>query len=152
MAKRKSYDECIKGNNLIQTIPDKNKTEELLKLVEHRKKFWKEIEKKSNKYPSLFIEGHYEIIKELFTAIISLDGWKALNHECLFAYIIANYKDKIEIDFEFLLELKDTRNSIDYRGIMLGKDKWDNIKMKMDITINALIDYVKEMINENKRG
>lgn len=148
MAKRKSYDKCIKENNLIQTISDKSKAEELLKLVEHRKKFWKEIEKKSSKYPSLFIEGHYEIIKELFTAIISLDGWKALNHECLFAYIIKNYKDKIEVDFEFLLELKDTRNSIDYRGVMLSKDKWNNIKMKVNISINALIDFLKERIKE----
>lgn len=148
MAKRKSYDKCIRENNLIQTIPDKSKAEELLRLVEHRKKFWKEIEKKSSKYPSLFIEGHYEIIKELFTAIMSLDGWKALNHECLFAYIIKNYKDKIEVDFEFLLELKDTRNSIDYRGVMLSKDKWNNIKMKVYVSINALIDYVKERIKE----
>ena len=152
MAKRKSYDECIKKDNLIQTIPDISKTEELLKLAKHRKQFWKETENKSNTYPSLFIEGHYEIIKELFTAIMSLDGWKAINHECLFAYIIKNYKAKIEIDFEFLLELKDTRNSIDYRGIMLGKDKWDNIKMKVDIITNTLIDYIKERVKEKKWG
>ncbi len=148
MAKRKSYDECIKENNLIQTIPDKNKAEELLKLAKHRIEFWEEIKEKSDKYTSLFIEGHYEIIKELFTVIVSLDGWKALNHECLFAYIIQNYKDKIEIDFEFLLELKDTRNSIDYRRIMLGKDKWDNVKLKVDVSIKALINYIKERIEE----
>ncbi|MBS3176719.1 hypothetical protein J4457_05805 [Candidatus Woesearchaeota archaeon] len=33
------------------------------------------------------VEGHYEVIKELCTAILAIDGWKALNHECLFAYL-----------------------------------------------------------------
>lgn len=146
MAKRKNYNECVKANDLVETIPDKNKAEELLKLVEHRRQFWEEVEDKSSKYPSLFVEGHYEIVKELFTAIMSLDGWKALDHECLFAYIIQNYKDEIEVDFEFLLELKDTRNSIDYRGIMLGKDKWDKIKLKVDVSVNALVEYLEERI------
>lgn len=148
MAKRKHYNECIKENNLVQTIPDKNMAEELLRLVNHRRDFWKEIESKADKYPSLFIEGHYEIVKELFTAILSLDGWKALNHECLFAYVRKGYANKIEIDFDFLSELKDTRNSIDYRGIMLSKDKWKNIKMKVDISINAVIQYLNKRITD----
>ncbi len=55
---------------------------------------------KAKLFPSLFLEGHYEIIKELATALLILDGWKALNHECLFAYL-KEKKSKIELDFDY---------------------------------------------------
>ena len=73
--KRKEFDYCIEKNELIQTWDkDKALATELLKLAEHRHNFWKEVELE-DKYPSLYVEGHYEIIKELCTAILALDGW-----------------------------------------------------------------------------
>ena len=84
----------------------------------------------------MYIEGHYEIIKELCTAILSIEGWKALNHECLFAYL--RKKKDLEFDFDYLLELKDTRNDIDYRGIMISKDIWKENQLKIMLIINLL--------------
>ena len=61
-----NFNDCIKKGNIIETgEKDFNKAKELLELAEHKLSFWKEIEGKAQKYPSLFIEGHYEIIKEL---------------------------------------------------------------------------------------
>lgn len=93
MKKRAGFTDCIEDKGLIETgIPDKLMAKELLTLVMHKENFWAEAGL-ANKYPTLYIEGHYEIIKELCTAILMLDGWKALNHECLFAYLIANLKN-----------------------------------------------------------
>ena len=102
--------------------------------------------KRQGEYPSLYLEGHYETIKELCTAILALDGWKALNHECLFAYL-KNKRPDIEIDFEFLLDLKDTRNSIDYRGVKVSPGIWNQNKMRIRLTIKALAEYVRKRLD-----
>ncbi len=114
---------------------------ELLALAEHRQAFWNSVKQKSREFPSLFLEGHYEIIKELCTAVLALDGWKALDHECLFAYIKSK-KDDLEVDFNYILELKDTRNAIDYRGTRVSHEIWKNNELKITVTINALKEYI----------
>ena len=135
--KRKEFDQCIKENKLIETnYKDKGLAEELLNFAQHRLDFWNKIQFQ-NDFPSLVLEGHYEIIKELATAILALDGWNALDHECLFAYL-KNKKKDLEIDFDFLLELKDTRNSISYRGVMLNSSTWTQNKLKIQTIIKTM--------------
>ena len=156
MAARKEYEECIEKENLIETgIADEGRAKELLNLTKHRESFWEELEEDAakeygKKYPSLFLEGYYEIVKELLTAITCLDGWKATNHECLFAYIKKNYKDKLEMDLDFLLLLKDLRNDIDYRGARVGYEKWESNKLRIRAEIKALKDYIKERLKKEK--
>ena len=146
--RRKDFNECIGGNKLFETgVKDKSMAKELLVLAEHRESFWKYVSNKAKEFPSLFIEGYYEIIKELCTAVLALDGWKALDHECLFAYLKKN-KQELEIDFDYLLELKDTRNSIDYRGVMVSYDIWKSNELKINLVVSALKDYVKDRLEE----
>jgi len=148
--KRKSFNKCTAENELMH-IEDSDfpLAAELLKLAEHRQKFWKEIEREET-YPSLYLEGHYEIIKELCTAILALDGWKALNHECLFAYL-KEMRKNLEVDFDYLLELKDIRNSIDYRGATIRPETWKQNKLKISITIRTLSEYVRNQLLTNNR-
>jgi hypothetical protein len=144
--KRKDFAGCIKENKLFETgLEDISMAKELLILAEHKELFWKSISEKAKEFPSLFIEGYYEIVKELSTAILTLDGWKSLNHECLFAYLKEN-KTHLEIDFDYLLELKDTRNAIDYRGVKVSYDIWKNNELKINLVINALKEYIKNQL------
>jgi len=149
---RKEYGECKEKGELIETgVPDKNMAKELLNLTDHRKSFWEELENDDTrqypkKYPSLFLEGYYEIVKELLTSVLLLDGWKATNHECLFAYIKEHYGNTLEMDTDFLLELKDLRNNIDYRGVMVSSEKWENAKLRIKTEIKALKEYVSERV------
>lgn len=143
--KREEFDHCLKENELIETgIKDQAMARELLAMAEHREQFWKEVDK-ADKYPSLYLEGHYEIVKELSTAILVLEGWKALNHECLFAFLKSKKQD-LELDFDYLLELKDTRNSIDYRGVKVSSELWKNNKLKIGIVIKTLKEYIKKRL------
>lgn len=142
--KRKEFDQCIRENKLIETgVEDSSMAKELLSLAEHKEEFWNTTREKAKLFPSLFLEGYYEIIKELCTAILALDGWRALNHECLFAYL-KQKKTDLEIDFNYLLELKDLRNSIDYRGAKVGYDTWHKNEMKIKVTIEVLKEYVQK--------
>lgn len=143
--KRKDFDLCLEKNELIETgVKDKAMAQELLSMAEHREQFWKEVNK-AEKYPSMYLEGYYEIIKELCTALLALDGWKALNHECLFAFL-KNKKPDLELDFDYLLELKDTRNSIDYRGVRVSSELWKNNKLKIEMSIKTLKEYIKNKL------
>src|SRR3989344_4327845 len=141
--KRETFEECIRKEHLFETgDKDKAMAEELIKLAEHREAFWKSVKDKAKPYPSLFFEGYYEIIKELTTAMVIMDGWKALNHECLFAYM-KEKKEELELDFDYLLELKDLRNSFDYRGIQVSYSIWQQNELKMELTIKQLKEFVK---------
>lgn len=140
--KRETFEECIRNEHLLETgEKDQAMAEELVKLAEHREAFWNSILPKAKMFPSLFLEGYYEIIKELATAILLMDGWKALNHECLFAYL-KEKKPDLELDFDYLLELKDLRNSIDYRGVQVSYALWQQNEFKMQLTIRRLKEYV----------
>lgn len=144
--KRETFEECIRKEHLFETgDKDRAMVEELVKLAEHREAFWKSVKEKAKTYPSLFFEGYYEIIKELTTAILIIEGWKALNHECLFAYVKEKKKD-LEVDFEYLLELKDLRNSIDYRGIQVSYSIWQQNELRMELTIKRLKEYVRDKL------
>lgn len=150
--KRETFQGCINQNKLIEIGEhDENMARELLKLAEHRELFWKEVKEKAKTYPTLFLEGHYEIIKELSTAILALEGWKATNHECLLLYLQEKRKD-LEIDFNYLLELKDTRNSIDYRGVVLGSDVWTKNALKIQVTIQTFKDDIKKKLAEKEKN
>ena len=142
MMKRMDFNDCINQNKLFETgISDKSMALELLKMAEHRESFWLKVNDYADEFPSLFLEGHYEIIKELCTAILAFEGWKAINHECLFSYL-KNSEEHNDINLNYLLELKDLRNSIDYRGTMVSPTLWNDNTVK----IRRLIHELKEQL------
>ena len=143
--KRKEFLDCTENKKLIETGEKETILAfELLKLAEHREEFWKEV-KLEEKYPSLYIEGHYEIVKELCAAILALDGWKAANHECMFSYLKERRRE-IEVDMDYLLEFKDLRNEINYRGIQVSTQLWKQNKLKIEVVIRVLNEYVKSRL------
>lgn len=48
------------------------------------------------------VEEYYEIIKELLTAIIYIDGYKTLSHIKLIEYFFSNYKDLNETELRLI--------------------------------------------------
>ena len=141
-----NFNECVRDGFLSETgEKDLNKAKELFAFSQHKLSFWKEVEEKAQKYPSLFIEGYYEIIKELIVAILAVDGWKCSNHECLFSYI-SEKKPELELDFEYLNELRKLRNKIDYHGTKVSTNLLELNKLKIQVTIKTLIAYVKKRV------
>jgi hypothetical protein len=79
-------------------------------------------------------------------AILSIDGWKATNHDCLFQYLTAK-KQELELDFYYLNELRKLRNNIDYQGVKVSATLWNQNKLKVELLIRTLADYVKGKLN-----
>lgn len=138
-----NFDECISRRLLTDTGEiDVDKAKGLLFLAEHKKTFWEKIKKESKEFPTLFLEGHYEIIKELVVAILVLDGWKSDNHDCLFQYLFEKKKE-LDLDWEYLSELRRLRNRIDYEGAKISSDLWEKNELHLKLLTQALINYLK---------
>ena len=97
--------------------PDKEKAKSLLKIVELREKDLKSKDKKE--FATLIVEGYYEIIKELITGIMSIDGYKTISHELLIAYMDQFYKEFSSAELYVMDNLRKTRNDIAYRGVLI---------------------------------
>ncbi len=142
-----NFNDCIRENILTETgEKDSNKAQELFAFAQHKLLFWKEVEEKAQKYPSLFLEGYYEIIKELIVAILALDGWTCSNHECLFQYL-SEKKPELELDFKYLDEFRKLRNKIDYHGTKVSATLWEQNKLKIQVTIKTLIEYIQKRVD-----
>lgn len=105
----------------------------------------------SEKYPTIYLEGHYEILKELCTAVLALDGWNASNHECIFAYLQEKRQD-LELDIDYLLRLKDIRNGIDYTGATVSATFWKQNQLRITLTIDHLRRHVRERTDRRNQG
>ena len=132
----------LRKNQLVE----RDKAIELFTLAQHRKAFLNEVESKAEKYPTLFIEGYYEVIKEMFLVILALDGWSVQNHECLLAYCNEKHND-LPLDYAFLFSLKDTRNTISYDGNMLSSQIWRKTHYKLLDSVSILSSYIENTLN-----
>lgn len=107
------WDECLEGGVRTKR-PDMEEAKALLKMAEKREEYIKAIGN-PREFASLIVEGYYEIIKELITAIMSVDGYKSYSRECLITFIEKFYgfsKDRVVL----LDQLRRIRNDINYRG------------------------------------
>jgi len=100
--------------------------------------------------PFKIIEEYYEIIKELLTAIIYLDGYKTLSHIKLIEYFSSNYKDLNETQLKLVDTLRKFRIGIMYYGRKINKDFLINNEFEIKQIIKLLTKLVKNKITNFK--
>lgn len=112
------WDETSDKVNKIR--PDGEKAKALLKMIDlHEKRV------KLSPLPemtTLVVEEYYEIVKELVTAIMSCDGWKTTSHELLVGYLAKFYPEFSAAEVALIDQLRQMRNDIDYRGVMINPE------------------------------
>ncbi|MBI4141690.1 hypothetical protein HY484_02070 [Candidatus Woesearchaeota archaeon] len=135
-----SWDETSDKVNKIR--PDSEKAKALLKMTElHEKRV--QITP-LHEMATLIVEEYYEIIKELITALMSCDGWKTTSHELLVGYLAKFYPEIDGAEISFIDQLRQMRNDIDYRGIMINPEYVERNKE----TILNVIDELKRAVNK----
>ncbi|MCK5474138.1 MAG: hypothetical protein KAI53_01920 [Candidatus Aenigmarchaeota archaeon] len=109
---------------LIEITPDRQKANSMHRMANTRLEMLSTMD--TVKYPSLVIEGYYEVLKELITALTSLDGYKAKGegaHKILIEYVGESYKNEFcEADIYLLDELRRIRNKINYDGFFVKEE------------------------------
>lgn len=127
---------------IINVSPDKEKVKSILQLTKEREDFVSTIN--IEKFPTNAAENYYEIIKELASALILLEGLKTTGdgaHKDLIDYLI-NYKEFSEGDLVFMNDLRIKRNNSSYDGKKIDSSYLINNKPK----ILELIERLKKMI------
>tara|TARA_Y100000310_G_C20511472_1_gene729093 strand:- start:406 stop:828 length:423 start_codon:yes stop_codon:yes gene_type:complete len=129
----KEWDENLEQVSKI--TPDKEKAKSLIKLVKLREK---DIKLKKKEFATLIVEGYYEIIKEIITAIMSIDGYKTTSHELLVGYISKFYKKFSTSEVYLIDQLRRMRNDIAYRGVAVNEDYIHRNKERISKVISKL--------------
>ena len=132
--------------DLIRIIPDKEKAKSILKMVDTTLKMIKEIN--IDKFSSNITKEYYEIIRELMTIILLLDGYKTYgegSHKKLIEYLELNYREFDKSEIYFIDDLRNIRNKIAYDGFFVEINYiLNNIK-----NIQRIIEKLNKII-ENK--
>lgn len=130
---------------LIKITPDKEKAQSILKMVETTLEMIKLIDQ--TKFPSNVTKEYYEVIRELASIILLLDGYKSIGekaHKRQIEYLEANYKEFSEAETAMMDDLRITRNKIAYDGFFV---KESYIERKL-ADILKVIEKLKELIDK----
>ena len=123
---------------------DEDKTNSILKMCQIRIKVLKQIEL-DEETASVIAGDYYEIIKELLTALLLLNGLKSSNHECLISFFKKNYLDK-EYETKVIHELKGIRNKINYECFFVEKSYVERNKLEFEHIIKFLKKEIEEKL------
>lgn len=131
--------------DIIRVRPDSEKAKSLLKMAVQRQKMIKTID--SSKFTSPKTEEYYEIIKELASALLALDGMKTLSHKVLIDYL-KKFKElstgeRLRID-----ELRKIRNRIAYNGFFVP----DDFLARNERVYIKIISKLKSIITKKLKG
>ncbi len=121
--------------------PDPEKARALMQVVGLREK---DLLAKNEEFVTLIIEGYYEIIKELITGIMAVDGYKTVSHELLVGYAARFCPGLSGAEIYLIDQLRKTRNDIDYRGLMVPPEYLHRNKK----VIGEVIRRLKKILNE----
>lgn len=115
-------------------------------LIEMAKERFNDINKETKPYK--IVEGYYEIIKELITAIMYINGFKTLSHKSLILYLEKNYEEFSKSEIIIIDELRRLRNNIVYYGQKVEKEYIINNKKQLENIINKLFNIFKTKITK----
>jgi len=131
-------------HDLIRITPDKEKAKSILKMVDSTLEMIAQINKK---FSSNIAKEYYDVIRELTTIILLLDGFKTIGegaHKRLIEYLSKNYKTFSNYEISIIDDLRITRNKIAYDGFFVPEDY---INRKINI-INSIIKKLKSVIKK----
>lgn len=126
---------------IIKVVPDKEKVRSILNLIKARENFVSLID--AEKFSTIVAENYYEIIKELATALLLLNGLKATGenaHKDLIDYLL-NYGFE-EDEVMLMNDLRIKRNKSSYEGKQVDNAYLQIKKNKFLDLINKLKDVI----------
>lgn len=107
---------------IIKISPDKERVKSIIKQVETRMKFLNSI--KQSEFSTIIAETYYEIIKELITGVMFIDGFKTIgenSHKETINYLL-KYKKFSSHEVSLVNDLRIKRNKSMYEGKEIRKD------------------------------
>ena len=129
--------------NLIKVTPDKEKAKSMLKMIKTTIDMLTYLD--IVKFSSNITKEYYDVLRELMSIILLLDGYKVYGeeaHKKTIEYIEIKYKTITEAEINLLNDLRIKRNKISYDGFFIEpeyiKNKLERIK-KIIIKLEKII-------------
>lgn len=115
------------NEEIFAMTPNPERAKSILTQIEVRKDAMKRF--LPQKHATLLVEAYYEIIKELLTALLAIDGYKTLSHTALIDYLKEKYnKEFTEIEVYTIDEFRKIRNKISYEGHIVSQEYYERKK------------------------
>ncbi len=133
--------------DLIKVTPDKEKAKSIIKMAETTLDMAASIN--IEKFPSNLAKEYYDIIRELISALLLLDGYKTYGegaHKKVIAYLAEKYKQFSEHEIKTIDELRMTRNRIAYDGFFIQPDYIKRKKVFLDEVIKKLTELLNSRL------
>jgi hypothetical protein len=124
---------------------DKDRARDLLGMSNDRLRLMKSIPKEMT---FKAVEEYYEIIKELLTAVMYIDGYKTLSHVKLIEYFSSNYKVLDEKQIRMIDTLRKYRIGIVYYGRRVGEEFLANNQDEINDIIKVLLALVESKLKK----
>jgi len=121
---------------IINATPDKEKVKSILNLAKSREHFISSVNIKE--FSTIAAENYYEIIKEIITALMAVDGYKTLSHEVLVGYLDEFFPKFPESEILFIDQLRKLRNNIAYKGFFIAPDFLERNESRIKEIISKL--------------
>ena len=133
---------------LTKITPNKEKAKSILKMVETTIEMINNLS--TDKFPSNITKEYYEVIRELLSIVLLLDGYKTYGeraHKKLIEYVEKNYKEFSKYEISLIDNLRNTRNKIAYDGFFIEKDYIERKKKDIEIIIKKLKEIIKKKLD-----
>jgi hypothetical protein len=95
----------------------------------------------TKEYVTLTTKDYYDIIKELMSAIMLLDGFKTHGEgaqKIIIEYIMGQYSEFNTLEKVTINDLREKRNKIYYEGLLLPEDYLEKRRRELNSIINKL--------------
>lgn len=136
---------------LIRVTPDKDKAASIIKMVNATVELISTIDE--NKFPSNVLKEYYDVIRELASVMLLLDGFKTQgegSHKRLIEHVGKNYLQFSEHETALMENLRTTRNKIEYDGFFVTYDYLERNKKPIQNIISKLKEIVSEKLKPNE--
>jgi len=130
---------------IIKITPDFEKSKSILRMIDKSLAMINEIN--IERYPSNVVKEYYDIIRELISVILLLDGYKTFGeyaHKELIEYLEMNYKEFAKLEINLLNDLRILRNRVAYDGFFIKKD----YILRKQFAILELISKLRKLIDK----
>ncbi len=132
---------------IIKVSPDKEKAKSVMKMVNTTLDMIKSID--TVKFPSNVVKEYYDVLRELISVVLLLDGFKTKGegaHKKLIEYLEQNYKEFNSYEISLLDDLRITRNKIAYDGFFVTDDYLERKKESIKMIIRKLRNIIDKKL------
>ena len=130
-------------DDVFHITPDRERASDLFVMSKERVSMLKLIPKNMT---YRIVEEYYEIIKELLTAVMYIDGYKTLSHVELIGYFSSHCKDLDEQQIRLVDDIRKQRHGIVYYGKKIRKEFLINHEEEIAKIIKILMAVVEKRL------